>query len=73
MFMRDKKSLNQGLLETTTKELKNHGISRHLLEQIAHKNVNLIFSLLTDDGEIKDLREVCAAREGEGEGEGSTR
>ena len=31
MFMRDKKSLNQGLLETTTKELKNHGISRHLL------------------------------------------
>ena len=55
MFARSKNSLNQNFILVTKKELKMHGISVHLLEQIKTKTDVLDISLVSDDGEISDL------------------
>lgn len=55
MFTRSKKNLRGNFMIVTIKELKSHGISLHLLEQIKTKTDVLDISLISDDGEIKDL------------------
>ena len=55
MFARSKNSLNQNFILVTKKELKMHGISVHLLEQIKTKTDVLDISLVSDDGEISNL------------------
>ena len=40
------------------KELKMHGISMHVLKQLCTKVMQIEISLLTDSGEIKDLKDV---------------
>jgi hypothetical protein len=55
MFARSKKTLQQNFMLVTKKELKMHGITEHLLEQIRSKTDVLDISLITDDGEISDL------------------
>ena len=55
MFTRSKNNLHGNFMIVTKKELKLHGISLHLLEQIRTKTSLLDISLLSDDGEINDL------------------
>ena len=55
MFTRSKKNLRGNFMIVTKKELKMYGISLHLLEQIRTKTDILDISLISDDGEIKDL------------------
>ena len=55
MFTRSKKNLHGNFMIVTKKELKMHGISLHLLEQIRTKTTILDISLISDDGEIKHL------------------
>ena len=55
MFARSKAALTNNLIIVTKKELKMHGISEHLLAQLETKRTVLDISLLSDDGEIKDL------------------
>ncbi len=55
MFTRDKRNLHSNFMVVTKKELKMHGISEHLLEQIRTKTSILDISLISDDGEINDL------------------
>ena len=55
MFTRSKKNLDANFMIVTNKELQMHGISLHLLQQIKTKTTILDISLISDDGEIKDL------------------
>ena len=55
MFTRSKKNLHENFMIVTKKELQMHGISLHLLQQIKTKTTILDISLISDDGEIKDL------------------
>ena len=55
MFTRSKNNLHGNFMIVTKKELKMHGISLHLLGQIRTKTTILDISLISDDGEIKDL------------------
>jgi hypothetical protein len=55
MFARSKESIKSNLIIVTKKELKSHGISLPLLEQIKRKTGVLDISLISDDGEINDL------------------
>ncbi len=55
MFSRSKNNLNSNFMIVTKKELAMQGISHHLLQQIKAKTDVLDISLLSNDGEIKDL------------------
>ena len=55
MFTRDKRNLHGNFMLVTKKELRMHGISEHLLEQIRTKTTILDISIISDDGEINDL------------------
>ena len=55
MFTRSKNNLHGNFMIVTKKELKMHGISLDLLEQIKTKTTLLDISLISDDGEINDL------------------
>ena len=55
MFTRHKDSVSTGNIITTKKELKSFGITSHLLDKIGTKVNVLEISLITDDGENKDL------------------
>ena len=58
MFARSKLSLKERSMVVTGKELKMHGISMHVLKQLCTKVMQVEISLLTDSGEIKDLKDV---------------
>lgn len=58
MFARSKLSLKERSMVVTAKELKMHGISMHVLKQLCTKVMQIEISLLTDSGEIKDLKDV---------------
>ena len=55
MFARSKKTLQANMMVVTRKELRMHGISMNILNELADKLAILQISLLTESSEIKDL------------------
>ena len=58
MFARSKRALKEKQIVVTAKELKMHGITLRVLKQLCANVNQLEISLLTESGEIKDLKGV---------------
>ena len=56
LFTRSKQSLKENMIVVTAKELNMHGISLHMLRRHSLQFGILQISLLTESGEIKDLK-----------------
>lgn len=56
MFARSKMALKENMIVVTAKELKMHGITLRVLKQLCANVHHLKISLLTESGEIKDLK-----------------
>ena len=55
LFTRSKMAIKENVIVVTAKELRMHGISLRVLQQLCAKLVHIEISLLTESGEIKDL------------------
>lgn len=56
LFTRSKQSIKENMIVVTKKELNMHGISLHMLRRHSMQFGILQISLLTESGEIKDLK-----------------
>ena len=55
MFMRDRDAYSIGVFETHRKELRIHGLTDALIRKVSRKLGKLEISVLTEDGEIREL------------------
>ena len=55
MVMRSRDAFDQGMAETTWRELRWHGVTEKILRRLCSNFAQLTISVVTETGEVKDL------------------